>query len=100
MPSASTMPRCGSCALWGVTSPYRRDISPSTSTRYRLCGAILHGVMQARDDGDDELVARGGCDEPVASLADPAFVEDGSGYYAALKTAEDFGCSMHRAKST
>ena len=43
---------------------------------FRPCGRVPHRVC---DGGDEYIDIR-------------AYVEDGSGYYAALVCAEDFGC--------
>lgn len=57
--------------------------------RFRKCRAIAHGVVKFDDDYNEILV-----DNDTKEQIEAAYVEDGSGYYAALKTAEDFGCSM------
>lgn len=71
---------CRLCRFWG-------DDKDKGQT-FRKCMAIGHAVTAFDDDFNETLVYR----EDRAPVQG-AYVVDGSGYYAALKTAEDFGCA-------
>lgn len=85
------MANCGTCRFWGadVTDAIRRsryfnEVRPCSAIRQN--DAYLYSV-----DRDREPPLAG----PKAGLSDKAEVVDGSGFFAALRTAADFGCVLH-----
>ncbi len=58
---------CRTCRFWDKPNQYQV---------HGTCARIRH--LNAEDIGDDSSA-----------------VEDGSGYYAALRCREDFGCTLH-----
>ncbi len=64
---------CGNCKYWGSV----KDNHELEDETYKPCGVI-------------QMVSK----NPTAL----AVVQDGSNYYAALKTKEDFGCNLHQLK--
>lgn len=82
--------RCGTCKFWG-SDPHDdeiREADPDLWARVRPCA----GVPQAPDHGSG----------PYAHELAPnarAEVIDGSGYYASLRTREDFGCVLWEEKA-
>lgn len=94
--------RCGDCRYWG---------DPLESGAFRSCGAIVHDrrnrtdtnewsdaetLLQDFDRADPHEV------EEVAKIKamreHKAVIWDRSGYFAALKCREDFGCVLFQAK--
>lgn len=67
--------RCGNCQHWQDPHKFLTSVPD-----VRECYAVEH------HDPDSH---------PPADAA--AFVVDGSGYFAALRTREDFACSLFRA---
>ena len=94
------MKTCGTCAYWGVGNTQR---DREEDTIYRPCGAVVHdehSYARPRYDGpheDDELYGRPAEEEIAAIRKHLAVVQDGSGFYAALKVREDFGCVLWKA---
>jgi hypothetical protein len=93
--------RCGSCRFWGKKpdgSPIINDGQPETG-EFRSCGKIEHDDYNRSDpnpdlaflDDDDDIIEM---NAKRAALGDAVTV-DGSGYYAALKTRDQFGCVFH-----
>lgn len=76
--------RCGTCKFWG-SDPQDDEIregNPGLWARVRPCAGVLH---------DQEASGP----YPYALVAERrAGVIDGSGYYASLRTREDFGCVL------
>lgn len=105
MPNAHESPRCVSCVFWGRRRWAKDDTVPSLA-RFRICGAVYHGRAVYEDDDRAvptvrEIVYERSGDaahQYGMPVAESAYVQDGSGFYAALKTAEDFGCVMHQRK--
>lgn len=82
------MNTCNTCRFWnrnGKPFPEHRfgeyGIPESEGTQHRRCLRVLHNSDSRHDDFIDE----------------PAFVTDGSGYTAALRTLPTFGCVLHEA---
>jgi hypothetical protein len=96
---------CGSCAHWGDKN------KPDEDPMFRACQAVVHDKEWAtgkdghqnqaeEDDFDFERdVAADIKAEIKAVRKHLAVVQDGSGFYAALKVREDFGCVLWKAKS-
>jgi hypothetical protein len=73
---------CGTCRHWGSEDDGWK--------RFRKCQEIRHDEHgESGDNQKSEFVAD---DESI--FDDEAVVVDGSGYFAALKTQEDFYCSL------
>jgi len=89
--------RCETCAHWKFDKPdWEFD-----ELRFGECKAI-----QMREDLESEAVQAAGVDRwdaeaeavrKAALRAAKAFCVDGSSYYAAVRTAPDFGCVLHVA---
>jgi hypothetical protein len=79
--------RCGTCRYWGHDE--------DAGKLFRRCLAVVHAARGTDDEDFMEDDATGGAAESV--LEHLAVVEDGSGYYAALKTQADFSCSLWEA---
>lgn len=86
--------RCGTCRHWGTP----RDNGTET-WGLRPCVAVIpkYDVAVLKDENGNDLWDENY--EPVPVNTPKAMVVDGSGYFAALKTAEDFGCVLWEAKS-
>lgn len=82
------MPKCSTCRWWGhdASAGERDSHDPTLWARARPCGA-MH--FDGWDSGPHPVDI-----EPPHK----AQVVDGSGYYASLRTAADFGCVLHEAK--
>jgi len=78
--------RCGLCVFWGDTE--------DQGQRFRKCGAVKQGAVRFDDDFNETIVASGEQYDANAAPLDYAYVVDGSGYFAALKTEQDFGCAL------
>jgi len=76
---------CGNCEHWKEVNKFGVG----------TCDAVKHDV-----EGGETYDYDSDSDEEIASNNDPAFVVDGSGCYAALKTRENFGCALHQAKES
>lgn len=79
----TTQNRCGNCAFWGrhPTDPGSTDYPKE----FRQCTAIIHGNGHniPFDDNFQRILT------PHKAVA-----VDGSGYFAALRTKEDFACIL------
>lgn len=89
---------CGTCRFWGA-----KDEAGQT---FRQCMRILH------DDGNDTDVDKWDAEDAdyyakedperfakhQAMLEEKAVALDGSGYFAALRCREDFGCVYHECR--
>lgn len=95
------MNRCGTCAFWGDEE--------HKGKKFRPCKAIIHDdechnkmseeaiERRLRFDMDPDYRRR--LKEEMEMINDQkAVTEDGSGYYAALKTRKDFACCLWEAK--
>lgn len=87
------MKLCGTCKYWG-----NRD---DEGLSHRACRAVIHDRDCETDPLAGEPIEERDwlTDEQKAALIAirdrPAVVLDGSGYFAALKTRESFGCILH-----
>jgi hypothetical protein len=94
---------CGTCKHWGVGDTQR---DREEDTVYRPCGAVVHDESnRARPAYDDPETDEDGDPydpkikvEIAAIRKHLAVVHDGSGFYAALKVRQDFGCVLHTGK--
>ena len=88
--------RCGTCRFWGKEKE-------GTNT-HRSCRRIIH---DEEDYTDEELYEDEDFKEldPVtiadirAIRREKAVTKDGSGYYAAIKCRDDFGCVLWEGKT-
>jgi hypothetical protein len=80
------MNRCGTCKFWGGHK------NPDAPYKHHPCERIKHDDMNDTSPPMDWKWGEGG--KPDES-ADDAVVQDGSGFYAALKTRKSFGCVFH-----
>jgi hypothetical protein len=97
---------CGNCKHWGTghegSGPPAPEESSVEEPCYRPCGAVLFDdryranqrydkkeFIEEYEDLTPELQA-----EIDAVRKHKAVTQDGSGYHAALKTREDFGCVL------
>ena len=82
------MNTCGTCKHWGEDDfPYFAGLKP--------CLAVIHDVKVPKVEDADEVCVDGLGACYVAKHGTPkAVVSDGSGYFAALKTTECFGCVL------
>lgn len=92
------MKTCGTCEHWGGHNPRKYE----EQFRHHRCHRVEHDCnrdatadswLPGDPEEDREAAKR------RASVEDSAVVQDGSGYYAALKTREDFGCVYHKEKA-
>jgi hypothetical protein len=76
------MNTCGTCKYFGekLEGRYHDDVDDIVESDFHVCDLILHN-----EDGLSKW--------PV-----PAYVIDGSGYYASLCVREEFGCNQWKAK--
>lgn len=93
------MSNCGTCKHWGDS----KDVGEP----YRKCTAVIHDKSSYTGTFGDEFLG----DEPIddwertkreeilAIRKHCAVVVDGSGYFAALKCREDFGCVLYAPSS-
>jgi hypothetical protein len=86
------MKLCGTCKFWGNDE--------DATEQFRWCRAVVHDQENYADPDDDEWC---GADELAEKIAfrktHKAIVLDGSGFKAALRCREDFGCVLHKEKS-
>lgn len=87
---------CGSCKFWGTDAD---------KEKFRQCTKIIHDEDRASDNEWDSVEdAEYAADDPERHaqhhnvLAQKAVTIDGSGYFAALKCREDFGCVYHETR--
>lgn len=86
------MNKCGTCRFWGRAQ--------DAGLNYRPCQAAIHDkdfkyCDKEWDDEEDRLERA----EKLKTLPlRLAVVEDGSGWHAALKCREDFGCVLHEER--
>lgn len=88
------MNTCGTFRYWGAPTE-GHDPRPSEKD-FRPCRAVIHDQENMSDDDaldyciDDERKA----ELSAIRAATKAVVIDGSGYFAALKTQDSFGCTL------
>jgi hypothetical protein len=80
------METCGTCKNWKRIDQEEWYERESNDTRYGTCQAIPHAAIKWDQDSDRNLIA--GDWKAVAV--------DGSGFFAAIKTQECFGCVLHK----
>lgn len=94
------MDLCGTCKFWG---------GPDDDGKYRQCARIEHDESSdtsSYEEWDEDEVKYYQENDPErlarhnAMLAEKAVAVDGSGYFAALRCREDFGCVYHEPKTT
>lgn len=78
---------CGNCMFWG---------KPGETEMFRQCNGVIHDERSRHNDTEEEWKEDWHNQQirHINSLS--AVVVDGSGYFAALKTKEDFGCTLFR----
>jgi hypothetical protein len=76
-----TYPTCGTCRHWGEV-----EGKAEAHRVYRRCMSTLH-IDDAGEVRDSSVKALNG-----------RYVTDSSGWFAALKCREDFGCMAHEAR--
>lgn len=101
------MNRCGNCKFWGRLIKSRRgNPLPDQVGEWRQCGRFIHddngyckpeAEIRLEEDWDANWDQRQ-LKHPVRM--ELAVVQDGSGYFAALKCREDFGCVLFEPKET
>lgn len=101
---------CGTCQHWGTgLRTLELDEGADDDEEFRPCGAIVHDIdnrarhsMESVEKGlhesFDGVVPEALLAEIRAIRAHKAVVQDGSGYYATLRTRNDFGCVLWAAK--
>ena len=98
------MSRCGDCKFWGLPD--------EAKAKWRSCTAVVHDYSnytnpcreETGNKWDDTLEER--YEHSPASLQEAlklrethtAVAVDGSGYYAALKTRDCFGCVLYQPR--
>jgi len=86
--------RCGNCRHWGGHNPDEDH----KYYKHQPCKRIKHDKdFDAKPYNIDDIYdeeERKAAQERIDSVKDAAVVHDGSGYFAALKTRNDFGCSL------
>ena len=92
--------QCGTCTHWGGHYPEPDAIK----FKHHPCKRIQHDDKWETSpqavkypETYDEETTKDALDK-VENFGDSAVVQDGSGYYAVLKTREDFGCIYWDAK--
>lgn len=86
---------CGTCKFWGCND--------DVGERFRQCMRVKHD--ECRDTCNEEDPEDYRVDDPERferhqkTLAEKAVTVDGSGYFAALRCREDFGCVYHEPLS-
>ncbi len=86
--------RCGNCKHWGNEH--------ETDAKFRSCRGIAHDKEKLVNEDQDEYYAEHESEHHRAQVVfrgnHIAVTQDGSGYYAALKCREDFGCELFERK--
>lgn len=84
---------CGNCKFWG---------EPDDVNEFRQCQAIPHDIHCIHNEDKDfenfSWLDEEGKEEYRKIKRNKAVVTDGSGYFAAIKTKEDFGCVLFEEK--
>lgn len=79
------MNRCGDCKFWG---------RKGEDGKFRSCTGVIHDESSIHDEEVGDWMDEEYKESVIRINALPAVVVDGSGYFAALKTKEDFGCVL------
>ena len=85
------MRTCGSCKHWDT-----KDHDALKEMDVGVCGRVPH--MERNPWPEDGLAYIDDPGEPPRYGDEPAHVVDGSDYFAALRTKENFGCVLWEAK--
>ena len=84
--------RCKNCKHW------KQDVTRSVWVHGKRVGSTVHPYgtcHRIKMSGENEQIER----DPESVLdEEPAFVEDGSDYHAALRPSPEFGCILWEAK--
>lgn len=84
--------RCGNCKYRGkqiqLESLYNDETYQYDNSGYFVCDQMKHGIDYSSSSSDRVFVAK---EQPMA------YVEDGSGYHAALCVSSDFACNQWEA---
>ena len=82
------MGTCGTCKHWKRIDQEDWYEQESNDPRYGTCTAIPHGKTQWEESSDRNIM-----------VGDwKAVAVDGSGYFAAIKTQDSFGCVLHEPR--
>jgi len=93
---------CGSCRFWGAKRG-RGDEA------FKVCARIPHDNGYPRLAETDEYDVESALEDQSDAEREAyrterartkAVAVDGAGYFAAIRTAEDFGCTVHEEKVT
>ena len=83
---------CSNCRFWGTNSEEHE------SNEYKQCQSVIHDdeCLSGQDSQpDDDLPSwKGQAKVSAWRSTHKACVQDGSGYWAALRTSKDFGCVL------
>lgn len=96
------MGTCGDCKSWGVIKK-ESGATDTQSGDWRQCGRFVHDVRGDTEDWRDGFENDSDEKEKArirATRKELAVVQDGSGYFAALKSRADFGCVMFEHKES
>lgn len=92
------METCGNCKWWKSidTKTYEcyGHLYPRSENPFGPCGRIQHDS----EDNVGDLMMDRKREHDVDVKNETAVVQDGSGYYAALLSREDFGCNLWEPK--
>jgi hypothetical protein len=98
-------PTCGTCKHWGAGHDEHEEDGASIkrSDVFKPCGAVIQADKWSikYDENNKYMSAEqhAKAKEEIAAIrARKAVVVDGSDYFAALKTCEDFGCVLWCAR--
>lgn len=108
--------KCGDCKFWGKNITRRGRPQEDQTGDYRQCGRVIHDEDGSCKNDDEIEMAFFDMDEDSEfgrdqtarfneSIAKPirkelAVTQDGSGYFAVLKTREAFGCVLFEPSTT
>lgn len=82
---------CATCRFWGA-DPTWDESSSWAWDRVRPCRRVKH-------DDDSGYFPHGQGTIPELAIGEKARVVDGSGYFAELHTADDFGCVLYEPRT-
>ena len=94
------MKTCGTCKHWKpiATEPYDLNEGSQYPPGCGHCQAVEHPEGFETDGGSNKAYEELRKKKNAHKTAAKAYVEDGSGYYAALICKTDFGCVLHEEK--
>lgn len=84
---------CGNCKFWG-------KVGDQPQNGFKTCQAVIHGrggyVFEEQSEFDCCVIDESDSfiKEQIELRQKKALAVDGSGYYAAIKTKDDFGCVL------